>query len=231
MGALITSGVERPQHSRRRAAARIFGAAVIAVAIVAALYTTVVGPWQRHWGATADEIARRMPGDELVPNPIEFTTRAVTVNAGAESVWPWLVQMGNRRGGLYSYDWIDLLIGALDQPSVDRVLPEYQNLQVGDRMPYAKGSTFVVRALDPARVLVIQLQLPEGINVVQSWGLHPIDATQTRLVLRVRAAFSVTISRLPLLMVLDPSEGLMVRKQLLGIKQRAEALQAARSGG
>jgi hypothetical protein len=136
--------------------------------------------------------------------------------------------MGNNRGGLYSYDWIDLLIGALDQPSVDRVLPEFQDLQVGDVMPYAKGSDFVVRVLEPNRSLVIQLA--GEANVVQSWGLYPVDSQHTRLVLRVRAAVPVTPQLVPMLLVLDISEGFMVRGQLLGIKWRAEALATQHRG-
>lgn len=224
MLAFFESGLVRRRQLRRRAPARFFAVAAGGLAAAAVLYKTVVGPWQRHWGATDDEIGRRMPGDDLVSHPIALTTRAVTVNTAAEHVWPWIVQMGNGRGGLYSYDWIDLLIGAIDQPSVDRVLPEYQNLHLGDSVPYAKGSDFVVRVLEPNRALVIQLQRPDDVNVVQSWGLYPIDPTHTRLVLRVRAAINVTALKLPLLMILDPSEGFMVRKQLLGIKKRAEAL-------
>jgi hypothetical protein len=168
-----------------------------------------------------------MPGDELVPNPLEITTRAVTVDAAPEHIWPWLVQMGNNRGGLYSYDWIDLLIGALDRPSGSRVLHEFQAVKVGDTIPYAKGSDFVVRVVDPNRAFVFQLQ-QDGANVVQSWGLYPVDGTHTRLVLRVLVAMRVTPKLIPILMVLDPSEGLMVHRQLLGIKRRAETL--ARSG-
>jgi hypothetical protein len=205
---------------------KLFGVAVGAVVGLAALYGGVIGPWQRRWGATDEEVARAMPGDDLVSNPLEVTTRAVTVNAPPADIWPWLVQMGNNRGGLYSYDWIDLLIHALDRRSVDRVLPEFQHLQVGDVMPYAKGSDFVVRVLEPDRFLVIQLS--GTAEVVQSWGLYPVDAHHTRLVLRVQAAIPVTPQLVPALLVLDPSEGFMVRKQLLGIKQRAEILAAQR---
>jgi hypothetical protein len=199
--------------------------AAVAAGAGAALYAWVVGPWQRRWGATDAEVARAMPGDDLVADPIEVTTRAVTVGAPPSAIWPWLVQMGNNRGGLYSYDWIDLLIRALDRPSVDSVLPELQHPRVGDVMPYARGSDFVFRVLEPDRHLVIQLTA-NGSNVVQSWGLYPVDERRTRLVLRVRASVPVTPRLVPFLVVLDVSEGVMVRRQLLGIKQRAEALAA-----
>jgi hypothetical protein len=218
-------GTAAPRGAGR--ARRALGLAFGAAAASALLYATVVGPWQRRWGATPEEVARQMPGDDLVDDPIEVTTRAITVEAPPDAIWPWLVQMGNNRGGLYSYDWIDLLIRALDRPSVEEVLPAFQHPRVGDVMPYARGSDFVFRVLEPGRHMVVQLRTG-GSNVVQSWGLYPTDGRRTRLVLRVRAAVSATPWLVPALLVLDVSEGFMVRRQLLGIKARAEALAADR---
>jgi hypothetical protein len=200
------------------ATAALAGAGAIA-------YSRLIRPWHQHWGATAAEVGRPMPGDDYVVDPLEVTTRAVTVNAPPAAIWPWLVQMGNGRGGLYSYDWIDLFIGALDRPSVDVVLPEYQQPRAGEIMPYAKGADMVMRAVEPERALLLTLDLDGGrTRVSQSWALDPIDATRTRLVLRVRAATPVTARGLPALLMLDPAEFVMVRRQLLGIKQRAERL-------
>lgn len=75
-----------------------------------------------------------MPGDALMPNPTRTNTGAVTVNAPPGDIWPWLVQIGTRRGGLYSYDWLDRLFGFLDRPSATRILPEFQRLAVGDKI-------------------------------------------------------------------------------------------------
>jgi hypothetical protein len=86
------------------------------------LYVEVVRPWHIHWGATSDEVARRLPGDTLVKDPLEVTTRAITINAWPSHVWPWLAQMGKGRGGLYSYDWLDRAFGVLDAPSCSVVL-------------------------------------------------------------------------------------------------------------
>ncbi len=217
----LVGKASQPRHHPVRKVG-LFGVGLLAA--LAVIYPVAIRPWQHHWGATPEEVARSMPGDELVPNPLQVTTRAVTVNASPEYIWPWLVQIGNYRGGLYSYDWIDLLIGALDQPSADRVLPEFQNLQVGDVIPYAKGTDFVVRVLEPNRAFVYQFQQGD-VNIVQSWGLDPVDAGHTRLVLRVLEGAKLTPQFVPILMVLDPSEGFMTPKQLLGIKRRAEALQ------
>ena len=96
----------------------------------------------RYWGATDVEIERAMLGDAEVPRATYDTTLAVTVEAPAADVWPWLVQMGYRRGGLYSYDWLDRLFGFLDAPSAERILPEYQRLEVGDVIPVVVALAF-----------------------------------------------------------------------------------------
>ena len=101
----------------------------IAIAVVS-LYLGVVGPWQRRWGATGEEVARRMPGDDLLRADAHSTTRAVTIDAQPEDVFPWLLQIGYGRGGWYSYDWID----NDGRPSVDRIEPALQQLAVGDRI-------------------------------------------------------------------------------------------------
>lgn len=196
---------------------------VAALLLAAVLYPFLVRPWHRRWGATLDEVQRAMPGDDPEARTIEVTTRAVTVNARPEHLWPWLVQIGNRRGGLYSYDWIDLLIGALEQPSVDRILPEYQNLRVGDMLPYAVGTHMTVEAVEPNRALLLAFR-QRDVVVTQSWSLYPVDDERTRLVLRVRVSMPITLRSLPALLVLDPSEFIMVRKQLLVIRWRAERL-------
>ena len=84
----------------------------------------VYRPWALRWGSTDEEIARAMPGDELLTDPSFNATRAVTINATPEEIWPWLVQIGYRRAGFYSYDRLD----NDGVPSADRILPEYQGL-------------------------------------------------------------------------------------------------------
>ena len=93
------------------------------------IYWFPIRRWYRHWGATDAEIERAMLGDAEVPGATYETTLAVTVDAPAADIWPWLVQMGYRRGGLYSYDWLDRLFGFLDAPSAERILPEFQRLR------------------------------------------------------------------------------------------------------
>jgi hypothetical protein len=201
----------------------------VTTALLLSAYRRVLRPWQQHWGATAAEVAASMSGDQLVHQPFEVTTRAVTVDAPAAAIWPWLVQMGNNRGGLYSYDWLDLRFGALDRPSVDRVLPEFQNLREGDLLPYAKGSEMRVAHLDRCRALLLVYTGTDA-EVTQSWRLYPLDERRTRLVLRVRGGLPPGApaglkGRLGQAFV-EATEFPMVRQQLLGIKRRAERLAA-----
>src|SRR6476661_5137824 len=109
----------------------------------------------RNWGATAAELSGPMTGDSKVPSPNYAATLAVTINATPADVWPWLVQLGYRRGGLYSYDWPDRVFGYLDRPSADRILPECQQLAVGDTIPVGRGAAFPVSDLKPNQRLVM----------------------------------------------------------------------------
>jgi hypothetical protein len=88
---------------------------------------------RRNWGATAVEAAATLPGDELVPEPSVQTTLGVTVDASAEEIWAWLVQLGQGRGGMYSYDWVENLVG-LDIHSAEEIREEWQHLTIGDRI-------------------------------------------------------------------------------------------------
>lgn len=190
-------------------------------------WAAFVRPWMRRWGATGEEIARPMPGDELVPSPRHRSTRAITIRARPEEIWPWLVQMGNGRGGLYSIDVLDRLLGVIEAPSAERVLAEWQDLRPGDVIPIGGTPGWPVHAVERDRSLVLRIEHGEAL-VTQSWGLYPVDGETTRLVLRVRGAASPGIRSAALVAVIEPQELVMVRAQLLGIRRRAEALAATR---
>src|SRR5579864_9836850 len=111
---------------------------VLAALTLAAVYWFPIRRWMGQWGSTADERARVMPGDAVIPHPTHVETQAVTVDAPPPEIWPWLVQLGSTRGGLYSYDWLDRLFGFLDRPSASRILPEFQQLAVGDRIEWGR---------------------------------------------------------------------------------------------
>ncbi len=187
------------------------------------VYLRFIRPWQERWGATDEEVRRPMPGDDLVVQPILQGTRAVTIKARPEEIWPWLVQIGQGRGGFYSYTWIEKLLG-LDITNTNRILPAFQHLEVGDEIP---GLGATVKAIEPNRLLVLaaSTSVVEKTGTEGTWvfGLYPLDEEQTRLVTRNCARWPLFTPRGILwLLLLDPGIVVMMRKMLLGIKQRAE---------
>src|SRR5579859_6452541 len=170
------------------------------------------------WGARAAEVAMKLPGDELLPDAGLVSTRAITIDAPPAAIWPWLVQMGSGRGGAYTYDWIENLFG-LDMHSVSQILPEFQDLKVGDELPLGAARTAMrVEVLDPARTLAVRIA--DG-NWVWIFTLLPDDGL-TRLISRNRIATTSLppAVRLFYLLFMEPGSLIMERKMLLGIKQR-----------
>ena len=179
------------------------------------------------WGATAEEVARKLPGDELLPEAGLVSTRAVTIDAPPGAVWPWLVQMGSGRGGVYTYDWIENLFG-LHMHSTDQILPQFQDLKVGDELPLGPGRPVMrVEVCDPEQALAVRFA--DG-NWVWIFALVAQDG-QTRLISRNRIA--TPGAALPVrafnMLVMEPGSLIMERKMLLGIKQRAEGLRQGTS--
>jgi len=176
---------------------------------------------QRRWGATQEECDRAMPGDDIVLEPSYITTRAITVHARPEEIYPWLLQMGYGRGGLYSYDFLDRVFGVLDAPSAKEILPEFQHLAVGDAITAGRGGDFPVRELRTNEVFVL------GDSAVGwSWAtcLYPIDDEHTRLVTRNRGAIDGHVRWRVFFFTFDIAAFIMVRRWLIVLKQRAEML-------
>jgi len=199
------------------------GAAGLAAAsAVAAGYPLLLRKRCLTWGARLDEVETEMPGDDLLPEAPLVTTRAVTVGAPPAEIWPWLVQMGPGRGGAYTYDWIENLFG-LNMHSADRILPEFQDLKVGDTMPMgAKGPVVRIEILEPDAAMVMRSE--DGMWV-WAFGLCPDDTEDvTRLVSRNRIAApsSGPAARIFFRYVMEPGSLVMERKMLLGIKKRVE---------
>ena len=188
--------------------------------LLAASTWFIYRPWALTWGSTDEEIVRVMPGDEALEQPTFNATRAVTIEATPEDIWPWIVQIGYRRAGFYSYDQLD----NDGIPSAERILPEYQNLEVNDLIPLSKTAHVRVAELDPPKSMVLVFEV-EGTwsGATWVWGLYPEDASHTRLVTRLRANAEDVRSRV----FLDLGEIIMMRKCMLGIKLRAERSQTA----
>lgn len=204
--------------------------------VLAATLTAPIGRGRyNRWGATDAELVAAMPGDELVLHPLLGYTRAITIDAPPENVWPWLVQMGQGRGGLYSYDGLENLVGC-DIHSADRVLPDFQRLEVGEliRLGPTGYPCFRVHQVTPGDSLVLvgadprpphaaaAPDSPTGIATWQ-WKLHATpDAQGTRLVTRQRLSYQPTRGNSVLWHVVEPIGFVMERRTLRGIKARAE---------
>ncbi|MBN2471347.1 MAG: SRPBCC family protein [Anaerolineae bacterium] len=212
-----------------------FTGLLTAGAAMAAVYALVLRPRHMRWGAAASEVKRALPGDELVPTPKYRATHAVTIRAAPGDIWPWLVQIGQGRGGFYSYDFIENAMG-LNIHSTNQILPEFQNLKVGDTIPLAPdGSGIPVAGLEPNRVLVLGGTMDEhsegafktspGEFFSASWAfvLEPVAPDVTRLIERFQLDYSPSpFATLFYRAFLEPGSFIMERKMLLGIKARAE---------
>ena len=196
----------------------VVGVAVSAVA-TERLYRRFLRDWVLTWGATAEEAARSLPGDELLEGADIVATRAIGIDAPASAIWPWLVQMGPGRAGAYTYDWIENLFG-LSMHSADRIHQEWQNLGVGDVLRSRKDRPGMrVEMLDPQRALSNR---SEAGDWVWTFVLVPEDG-RTRLISRNRIAMQGAAAGQRLgMLVMEPGSLVMERKMLLGIKQRAE---------
>jgi len=191
---------------------------------LAALYVWKVRPWMATWGTEGDEASQPLPGDEHVPEPMLQATRAVTIDAPPEEVWPWLVQMGLDRGGFYSYDRLD----NQGRPSATTIIPELQDLQEGDEILLDRWAAVKVTHLDPPQAMVwalldVEVELGLIANATMAYILEQLEGDRTRLMSRVRLHLQGGLA-LPYLYLFDEwINFVMQRRQLLGIKARAEA--------
>jgi hypothetical protein len=187
------------------------GMASTAGVVATGLYALKVRPWILRWGATRAEIEATLPGDELAPRPGVGPTRAVTVDAPAEAVSPWLAQIGQDRGGFYSYEWLENLAGCRMRNAA-LIHPEWQRHDIGETVLLHPAFGLRVARFDQGRALVLE-----------GWGafvIEPLDTGHSRLLARGHAP-SGRLARAYGLLIEIP-HFVMERKMLLGIKERAE---------
>jgi hypothetical protein len=189
---------------------------LLGIVVIGVLYARLLRRHILTWGATDAEAAARLPGDELLEDADGVATRAIEIEAPLAVVWPWIAQIGPApRGGAYTYDWVENLLG-LDMHSVDRVLPEFQQPQVGDTIGYGANRMRIER-VEPEHVLAWR---SEDGNWVWAFVLEGSGGS-TRLISRNRFRLPTLAARLGMV-PMEPASLVMERKMLLGIKERAE---------
>jgi hypothetical protein len=222
-------GVDAAEHPRWLE----LGWTIGAVALVYGTLAILARPTMLHWGTSAAERESQMPGDEiLAANALYRIDHGITIHASADSVWPWLVQLGQDRGGFYSYDRLERAVGDRIH-NADTINPAWQHREVGDTVLATQRGYFggrfgtlgwEVKAVEPNRVLALE-----------NWGnfvLNPIDSATTRLVVRTRGATRVTWLGFVLApidaFVFEPIHFVMERAMLRGIRARAERVASTR---
>jgi hypothetical protein len=197
------------------------GAALLAG--LTAAYVTVVRPRQMRWGATDEEAARILPYDDLVPSPTWSSTRAITVEATPEQIWPWLVQVGWGRAGYYGYDLVD----NGGKPSAWEILPEHQDLRVGTKFPMSPWTAMYCRDFKEPNWLLLRMGNEEGTSDIGSflYYLDPIDNRSTRLIIRMRDKYQwLNPPILAMQLAVDVGDIFFQWKHLQGLKARAERM-------
>ena len=186
-----------------------------------------------HWGASEEEIAAGYPGDELIESPADQTTMAVTIAAPAEVIWSWLVQIGQDRGGMYSYDGLEQAVG-LEIHSAETINPAWQHLEPDDRVrlvppgwgPLPDGYALRVSLVEPPHTLVLRQGPPQDPwGGVWTFSIREVGPGLCRLVSRTRTHRNPGVGQAVLRAATTlgaPVTWLMTRKMLLTLKERAE---------
>jgi hypothetical protein len=198
-------------------------AAASTVAFAAAL--RLARPRYLGWGATNEEAADPLPGDGLIPIADLVATRAITIRSPADQVWPWIAQLGQGRGGFYSYDFLENLVGC-DIHSADHIVAEWQAVEAGDAVNLYPGAGLTVAAVERGRSLVLRGGVPMGTapppyDFTWSYALRDSAGGTTRLLVRERYAYSEWWAPL-VVEVAGVVSFVMSQKMLRGIRDRAE---------
>jgi len=187
----------------------------------AGAYYVLIRPSQLRWGATPDEVTRPLPGDDLVARPSLHATRAITIAAPPEKIWPWIVQIGYHRAGFYGYDLIENLGSKSGIRSAVNIIPKFQHLSVGDKVYMSRIAWFKICDLRPNRILIWcdEATPPQG---AFTFALFPLDEGHTRVVVRARIRFHWSDRRAPLDLFTEFGDHVAVPRMLLGMRDRIE---------
>jgi hypothetical protein len=208
---------------------QVLGITAIGGAAVAGVLA--VRRWQLRWGATGQEAGGCLPGDDIIATPDLTATRAITIDTPIGQVWPWIAQLGQGRGGFYSYDFLENLVGC-DIHSANRIMPAWQDISPGDQIRLAPQVALAVATVEAGQSLVLRGDDPTGnasppYDFTWAFVLKDAPGGATRLVVRERYAFLRPWARV----LVEPVEAVsfvMSQKMLRGIRDRAEHSAVAR---
>ena len=205
-------------------------AGVTAIGGAAVSGVLAVQRWQLRWGATSQEAGASLPGDDIIASPDLTATRAITIGTPAGQVWPWIAQLGQGRGGFYSYDFLENLAGC-DIHSASRIVPQWQDVGPGDQIKLAPQVALAVAVVEREESLVLRGGVPmtntsPPYDFTWAFVLKDEPGGATRLLVRERYAFMRPWARV----LVEPVEAVsfvMTQKMLRGIRDRAERSAAA----
>ena len=194
---------------------------LVVILVTLILVAVLLTPWMNQWGATAEEIGLVFPGDELVANPAQISNHAVTVNAAPDEIYPWLLQIGADKSGMYSYTWLENLVGCT-MAKVEEIRPEWQELKEGDLMKMCAGDfappPYIVGKVLPGQAVVFGHKTGEEWEETWQFVLLPQTDGTTRLVTRTRTNMNGGMWE-----IIRPIAFVMERKMLLTIRDLAES--------
>jgi hypothetical protein len=212
----------------------------VAAAGAFVVYERVLKPMMFSWGATREECSRTWPGDEFTPHTSGICTRAITVDAAPEDIWPWIMQIGQDRAGFYSYTWLENLFRA-EMNNTFQLVPEWQDRHVGDDLwlaaqhHYGGMARMTIARIEPFRALVTVAYPDRDSALNIQWAPHgcwnfllsPLEAAdplhpQTRLIMRGIKPETMSPSGRASSLFWDPAHFIMERRMMLTIKRLAE---------
>ncbi len=225
-------------HPRNHLTFKQIAEGVEGIVIILAGYLTIfLKTFRSHWGLSRDTAGRSFPGDEIIPEPKAQFTHGVEIDAPTSCIWPWIAQIGQGRGGFYSYELLENLSG-LGIYNADEILPEFQYPKLGDKIPFSDKDAYPLIVCKPGSAMAIEtcidldtnqlydptIGTPQNfLHLTWLWYIEPLDKNRSRFISRNRAVTSSTLkNRLLFGFLMEPIIFAMDRKMCLGIKKRAE---------
>lgn len=191
--------------------------------LLVAIYLLLIRTSQLQWGATAKDVARPMPGDDLVSLPSFCATRGITIRGKPDDIWPWLVQIGYGRAGFYGYDLIENIGSSSGIRSAGSIVPELQHPKRDDVLPISAVASLVLGSIQPNSYLIWRGDATPTDSSF-TWALYPIDESHTRLISRARLRYRWVDRRILLDLFTEFADPVAVPRILLGVKGRVEGL-------